>query len=97
MPGYGIGIATSRIGVATWRNGAIAACPSAGSPAYTNMTISASWPTCSAATNGAGGMRIRNEMVVSSSGADAAIGTRLRRTSLVGGRNSAPPRTSPTG
>jgi len=31
-------------------------------------------------------------MVVSSSGADAAIGTRLLSTSRVGGRNTAPPR-----
>ena len=42
--------------------------------------------------NGAGGTCIRNAMVVSSSGALAAIGSRLRRTSRVGGMNSAPPR-----
>ena len=36
-------------------------------------------------------------ITVSSSGALAAIGTRLRRTSRVAGMNSAPPRISPTG
>ena len=61
------------------------------------MIASESWPTLSAGTNGAGGICIRNEIVVSSSGALAAIGTRLRRTSGVGGMNSAPPRMPSTG
>ena len=36
---------------------------------------------------------MRNEIVVSSSGALEATGTSARRTSLVAGMNSAPPRT----
>ena len=98
MPGYGIGIAMSTSGVATSRNGWSAAWPSAGSsPDHTNMMVSDIVPTSSAGTNGAGGRAIRNEIVLSSSGALAAIGTRLRRTSLVAGMNSAPPRIWPTG
>ena len=84
MPGYGIGMATSAIGVATSRKGWIAAWPSAGSPLQTNITASDSSPTRSAGMNGRGGRPIRNEIVVSSSGALEATGTRARRTSLVG-------------
>ena len=60
-------------GVATSRNGWIAACPASGSPAHTSMTTSDDVPTSSAGTNGAGGSCIRNEIVVSSSGAFAAL------------------------
>ena len=87
----------SSSGVATSRNGWRAAWPAAGSPAHTNITTSDRVPTSSAGTNGAGGMPITEAITVSSSGALAAIGTRLRRTSRVAGRNSAPPRISPTG
>src|SRR6476619_4862742 len=97
MPGYGIAIVRSTSGLATSRNGAIAAGPSAGSPDHTNMTASDSVPTSSAGTNGAGGSAMTKEIVVSSSGALEAIGTRLRRTSRVAGMNSAPPKISPTG
>ena len=69
-------MAMSMSGVATSRNGWSAACPPAGSsPDHTNMMTSDGVPTSSAGTNGAGGMGIRNEIVVSSSGALAAIGT----------------------
>ena len=76
MPGYGIGMTSSASGVATCRNGAMAAAPASGSPSKTNMMASVGWKWTSAGMNGAGGAAIRNEMVVSSSGALAAMGWR---------------------
>jgi hypothetical protein len=61
------------------------------------MIASVGLPWSSAGMNGAGGAAMRNEIVVRASGALAAIGPRLRRTSRVGGMNSAPPKIVPTG
>ena len=61
------------------------------------MIAMVGWKWISAGMNGAGGAAIRNEIVVSSSGALAAMGSSAWRTSLVAGMNSAPPRMPETG
>ena len=50
----------------------MAAAPSCASPAWTGNTTSAGVPTRSGGTNGAGGRRMADAIIVSSSGAVAA-------------------------
>ncbi len=96
-PGRRSGGPCRRRGVASARNGAIAAWPSSTGPAQHSRPKITSLPCCASGTNGIGGQGITLAIVDSASGAASAAATKPAIVSAVAGRISMPPTTSGTG